>query len=169
MKKKIALFLSALMMFSLLAACGSTGASSSAAASGADTSASSADATVLKVWIPPYAGGDAEYTDMDFWTEQFKDFEQENNCKVEVSIFPWTGYMQKITTGMNSGEGPDVVYIDTLYDLAAAGALEPLDSYFTQEEKDNYYYYDMGNVAGDQYVLPMMVGDASVLFCNMDI
>ncbi len=178
MKKTLALALTAVMALSLLAACGGTGSSTtpapSAAASTAASSAASASTpktsgTVLKVWIPPYAGGDAEYTDLDFWNDQFADFETENNCTVEVSVFPWSGYMQKITTGFTSGDGPDVVYIDTLYDLAASGMLEPLDGYFTQEEKDNYYYYDMGQVAGDQYVLPMMVGDATVLFCNMDI
>jgi len=157
-----------------LTACGSSTAASGAAsaASGAASSTASAaakGAVTLKVWVPPYAGADADYTDMDFWTDEFKSFESENNCTVEVSIFPWSGYMQKITTGMNASDGPDVIYIDTLYDLAAEGALLPLDSYFTQEEKDNYYYYDMGYVAGGQYVLPIVVGDATVLFCNMDI
>lgn len=156
MKKRIALLLSLLMVVSLLAACGSSGSGSS-------------EKTVLKVWVPPYAGGDAEYTDQAFWDDQFDAFEEENNCTVEVSIFPWSGYMEKITTGIDSGDGPDVVYIDTLYDLAAGGKLLDLDSYFTQEEKDNYYYYDMGYVAGGQYCLPIVVGDASVLFCNMDI
>lgn len=156
MKKRIALLLSLLMVVSLLAACGSSGSGSSGK-------------TVLKVWVPPYAGGDAEYTDQNFWDDQFDAFEQENNCTVEVSIFPWSGYMEKITTGIDSGDGPDVVYIDTLYDLAAGGKLLDLDSYFTQEEKDNYYYYDMGYVAGGQYCLPIVVGDATVLFCNMDI
>lgn len=179
MKKKIAMLLAAVMMFSMTSCSGGGTTSSTAPAPSSDGGASAPaessepanpDAgAVLKVWIPPYAGGDAEYNDMDFWTDQFKDFETENDCKVEVSIFPWSGYMQKITTGLNSGDGPDVIYIDTLYDLAAAGALLPLGSYFTEEEKANYYYYDMGMIAGDQYVLPLVVGDATVMFCNMDI
>lgn len=158
----------------VLAGCGSSASSSaaapnSAASNSTASSQNSANGGVVKVWVPPYKGGDAEYTDEDFWKDMFASFEEENNCTVEITILPWTGYMEKVTTGLNSGDGPDVVYLDTIYDLAAAGALEPLDSYFTQEEIDNYLYWDMGNIAGGQYVLPMMVGNANVLFCNMDV
>ncbi len=183
MKRNIAILLSVVMLGTLLTGCsnkngnsqtsndaGNSTSVTSSPTSGADTSTdTSTEAKTLKVWIPPYAGGDAEYTDQDFWDDQFDAFEKENNCKVEVSIFPWSGYMEKITTGLSSGEGPDLIYIDTLYDLAKAGSLENLDPYFTKEEKDNYYYYNLGNVAGGQYAMPMIVGDASVLFCNMDI
>lgn len=164
-KRTLGLLLSVMMLSMLITGC------SNKSGSGSATSDNSSDnsSTVLKVWIPPYAGGDADYTDQEFWDDQFDAFEEENNCTVEVSVFPWTGYMEKITTGLSSGEGPDLIYIDTLYDLANAGILENLDPYFTDEEKDNYYYYDLGNVAGGQYAMPMVVGDASVLFCNMDI
>lgn len=172
MKKSFAILLSVCMLAVLLAGCGtSTPSASSAAAASteAESQAAPADGGTIKVWLPPYKGGDAEYTDEDFWKDMFVSFEQENNCKVEITILPWSGYMEKVTTGLNSGEGPDVVYLDTIYDLAAAGALEPLSSYFTKEEQDSYIYWDMGNIAGDQYVLPMMVGNANVLYCNMDI
>lgn len=165
MKRNLSLMLTVLLLSMLI-----TGCSGKEKGETAQTGASSdGSPKVLKVWIPPYAGGDAEYNDQDFWDDQFDAFEKENNCTVEVSIFPWTGYMEKITTGLNSGEGPDLIYIDTLYDLAATGALENLEPYFTKEEKENYYYYNLGYVAGGQYAMPMVVGDASVLFCNMDI
>lgn len=123
----------------------------------------------IRVWVPPYTGGDAEYTDEDFWNEHFDVFEQERNCTVEVTIIPWSGYTQKITTGIASGEGPDVVYLDGFYDFVSSGALEELTPYFTDEEKDNLVYWDMGKILDGQYVMPMMVGNATILYSNMDI
>ena len=123
----------------------------------------------ITVWIPPYAASDAELTDQEFWDAQFDVFEEENNCTVRVEIIPWDGYIQKITTGITSGDGPDVIYIDTPYDLAASGALEPLESYFTEEELEQYIYWDLGKIGETQYVAPMLVGNAVVLYCNMDM
>ena len=156
MKRIVALFASVLVLVMMISVC-------------VGPAALAAEGGVVRMWMPPFKGGDAEYTDEMFWNDTFDAFEAENNCTVEVTILPWAGYMEKVTTGITSGDGPDVMYIDTLYDLAAAGALEPLDAYFTDEEKANYVYWDMGNIAGGQYVLPMMVGNANVLFCNMDI
>lgn len=177
MKKGLAFLCSMVMLLGALAGCGSsnsgassTSAGSTAASTGGEaTTAVAATGEVIRVWVPPYVGGDASYTDEDFWNDMFDSFEEEYGCTVEVTVLPWSGYMEKVTTGISSGEGPDVVYLDTIYDLAAQGALEPLDGYFTAEEQANYIYWDMGNVAGGQYVLPMMVGNANVLFCNMDI
>ncbi len=123
----------------------------------------------ITVWIPPYAASDAEQTDQEFWDAQFDAFEEENNCTVRVEIIPWEGYIQKITTGITSGDGPDVIYIDTPYDLAASGALEPLESYFTEEELEQYIYWDLGKIGDTQYVAPMLVGNAAILYCNMDM
>ena len=123
----------------------------------------------IKVWIPPYAKSDAELTDQMFWDQQFDAFEEETGCTVQVEVLPWEGYKQKITTGLISNDGPDVVYIDTPYDLVESGAFEPLDDYFTEEEVDNYIYWNLGQIQNKQYVAPMLVGNASVLYCNMDI
>ncbi|MDL2293901.1 sugar ABC transporter substrate-binding protein [Ruminococcaceae bacterium OttesenSCG-928-D13] len=176
MKKGFAILFAVFMLVSVLAGCAgdasSTAPPASTPAPGSESTAEPAEPAtggVVKVWLPPYKGGDAEYTDEDFWNDMFDKFEQENNCTVEVTVLPWSGYDEKVATGLTSGEGPDVVYLGSFYDLAVAGALEPLDAYFSAEEKDNYIYWDMGFVAGDQYVLPMMVGNANVLYCNMDI
>ncbi len=177
MKKRIlASLLGAMMLLSALSGCGNsetgntgnntTNTEQKTEASAAETSGSG---QTIKVWIPPYARTDAELTDQMFWDEQFDAFEEENGCTVQVEIIPWEGYKQKITTGLISSDGPDVVYIDTPYDLVASGAFEPLDDYFTAEEVDNYLYWNLGQIQGKQYVAPMLVGNASVLYCNMDI
>ena len=147
-KRALTMILGVAMLLGILAGCGGP-----QNAGGGKT---------IKVWIPPYAKSDAELTDQMFWDQQFDAFEQEHDCTVEVEILPWDGYKQKVTTGLISNEGPDVVYIDTPYDLVESGAFEPLDSYFTDDEADQYLYWDLGQIMGKQYIAPMLVGNASV-------
>lgn len=178
MKKLLTLTMSAVMVTATLTACGGSEATSSTATD-STVSTSTGDTTqteaakepggTISVWVPPYASSDAAVNDQEFWDAQFDAFEEENNCTVRVEIIPWDGYIQKITTGLTSGDGPDVLYIDTPYDLAESGALEPLESYFTDEELDNYIYWDLGKIGGTQYVAPMLVGNANILYCNMDL
>ena len=40
---------------------------------------------------------------------------------------------------------------------------------FTDDEKANYLYYDLGNIQGGQYALPVVVGNPRLLAANMDI
>lgn len=172
-KRLLAMILGTVMLLGLLAGCGGKGdgedANVDAPGSSPSTTPGDSAGQVIRVWIPPYAKSDAELTDQMFWDQQFDAFEAENNCTVEVTILPWDGYKQKVTTGLISDQGPDVVYIDTPYDLVESGAFEPLDSYFTAEETENYLYWDLGQILGKQYVAPMLVGNASVMYCNMDI
>lgn len=182
MKKMIAAILGVTIALGTLLGCsagkGTEKADASGTSSSVTTPAESAGTTEtttaekggeIKVWIPPYAKSDAELTDQMFWDAQFDAFEEETGCTVLVEIMPWEGYKQKISTGLISNDGPDIVYIDTPYDLVESGAFEPLDAYFTEEEVDNFLYWNLGQIKGSQYVAPMLVGNASVLYCNMDI
>ncbi len=179
-RRGLALLLSAGILTGLLGGCGNAsqgnGQESSSQDQGEiqeDTQDGNTDVAsqgeTITVWLPPYAGADAELTDQEFWDSIFDSFEQENNCTVKVEIVPWDGYGQKIITGLTSGEGPDIVYTDKPYDLIKSGALDSLDNYFTQEELAQYPYYELGIVDDSQYLMPMMVGNAIVLYCNMDI
>ncbi len=183
--KCLTLGLAAMMGGSLLAGCGSSSApaSSSAADSAAssteqsagttaaDSPAASGDAAKLTLWLPPFAGTDGDITDLDFWTEKLKPFEEENNCTVSVEITPWDGYEEKYLTGSTSDDGPDVgyLYMEMFYDYINNGLLTDIDSYFTDEEKKNYTYYNLGSILGGQYGLPIVVGNPRVLICNMDL
>ena len=91
----------------------------------------------LTVWIPQYQFGDG-ISDQDFWDGVFDPFEAENNCEVKVEILPWGDYNTTIYTGLLNNDGPDVVYVTDNYDLVKAGLLLGLDSYLTEEQKDNY-------------------------------
>ncbi len=125
----------------------------------------------LTVWLPAFAGNDSSKSDEDFWAEQFKPFEEENNCKINLEVVPWDNYEEKYLTGVNSDEGPDVgyMYMEMFYDYIKMGALEPLETYFKEEDTKNYLYYDLGNFNGVQYALPAVVGNPRIFVANMDI
>lgn len=125
--------------------------------------------TELKVWMPPF--GTEDSLDKDFWSQQFVQFENDNNAKVSIEITPWDGYEQKYLVGISSGAGPDVgyMYAEMIADFINMGALEPFDAYLTEEDKANYIYLENGKFQGKQYMLPIIVGNPRLLLCNMDI
>ena len=124
----------------------------------------------LTVWIPPYQFGDG-IGDQAFWDGWFDAFEEENNVTVKVEIIPWGDYNTTIYTGLLNNDGPDVAYVTDTYDLVHNGLLAPLDDLLTQEQKDNYIYWNNATVdlEGKAYTIPMMVGNAVVLFYNVDM
>lgn len=131
--------------------------------------AMAAETPELTVWVPVYQFGDGT-PDQEFWDEKFDTFEAEHNCVVHVEILPWADYNTTIYTGLLNNDGPDVSYVTDTYDLIQAGMLLPLDAYFTQEEKDNYIFWDKGaqDLEGNHYVAPMNCAPI-VMFYNKDI
>jgi multiple sugar transport system substrate-binding protein len=123
----------------------------------------------LLLWLPPFASGNT--LDQSFWEDTLAPWAEKNNVNLSIEITPWSGYEEKYLTGFASGEGPDVgyMYMQMFDDYINMGALEDLDKYFTQEEKDNYIYYKQGFMKGGQYALPFIVGNARVLFYNKAI
>ncbi|WP_320130633.1 sugar ABC transporter substrate-binding protein [uncultured Sphaerochaeta sp.] len=126
--------------------------------------------TDLLLWLPPFASS-GDTLDEQFWSTTLAPWAKENNVNLSIEITPWGGYEEKYLTGFASGDGPDVgyMYMQMFDDYIEMGALENLDPYFTQAEKDNYYYYDQGKIKGAQYALPFVVGNARVMYANMDI
>ena len=133
--------------------------------------ASAEETSKLTFWFPTFASADGEVTDEEFWNEVLEPFEEANNCEVKVEIIPWDNYEEKYLTGTTSKDGPDVgyMYMEMFYDYIENGALADVDEYFTDEEKENYLYYDLGNILGGQYALPVVVGNPRILIANMDI
>lgn len=157
-KKVLSCMMAAILAAGMLAGCGGKKESDS----GKDK---------LTFWFPAYAATDAETTDEEFWDEALADFEKEYDCEVKVEIIPWDNYEEKYLTGVNSKSGPDVgyLYMEMFYDYIDMGAIVDIDSYFSDEEKDNYLYYDLGNIMGKQYALPVVVGNPRILVANMDV
>ena len=132
---------------------------------------SAEETSELTFWFPTFASADGEVTDEEFWNEVLEPFETEHSCEVNVEIIPWDNYEEKYLTGTTSNDGPDVgyMYMEMFYDYIDNGLLVDVDEYFTDEEKENYLYYDLGNLLGGQYALPVVVGNPRILIANMDI
>lgn len=154
MKKKIvSVLLVAAMAVSMVAGCGSKNDSKS----GEKT---------LEVWVPPLD----DATEKN-WGDLLKDWEKENDCKVNLTVIPWDKYEETYTTALNSGEGPDVGYMynEMFPTYIDAGAVEDMSSYVTDEDKKEYKYLSNGNMMDGQYGWPLVTGVPFVLYYNEDI
>lgn len=170
MKKLLSILLTFAMAATLLTGCGGGTTSSGSGAASTTDSKATGEKTDMLLWLPPYATG-GESLDQEWWTETLAPWAEENNVNLTIEITPWGNYEEKYLTAFSSGQGPDVgyMYLEMYNDFIDMGALEPLDSYFTEDEIANYLYYDLGNVKGAQYTLPFIVGNARILYFNMDI
>ena len=159
MKKKIvSVLLVAAMAVSMFTGCGSK--------SDSKKSDSKSGEKTLEVWVPPLD----DATEMN-WGDLLKDWEKENDCKVNLTVIPWDKYEETYTTALNSGEGPDVGYMynEMFPTYIDAGAVEDMSSYVTDEDKKEYKYLSNGNMMDGQYGWPLVTGVPFVLYYNEDI
>ena len=159
MKKKIvSVLLVAAMAVSMIAGCGSK--------SDSKKSDSKSGEKTLEVWVPPLE----DATEKN-WGDLLKDWEKENDCKVNLTVIPWDKYEETYTTALNSGEGPDVGYMynEMFPTYIDAGAVEDMSSYVTDEDKKEYKYLSNGNMMDGQYGWPLVTGVPFVLYYNEDI
>ena len=159
MKKKIvSVLLVAAMAVSMFTGCGSK--------SDSKKSDSKSGEKTLEVWEPPLD----DATEKN-WGDLLKDWEKENDCKVNLTVIPWDKYEETYTTALNSGEGPDVGYMynEMFPTYIDAGAVEDMSSYVTDEDKKEYKYLSNGNMMDGQYGWPLVTGVPFVLYYNEDI
>lgn len=161
MKKMVSALLCTVMLVGIFTGCGK---SDSKETGGGGKS----EGETLDVWLPPLS---ANQDDKEVWDKIMDPFEEENNCTINVEIVPWGNYEEKYLTGITSGEGPDVgyMYMEMISDFINMGAVEPLDEYLTDADKDNFLYLSNGIIEGKQYCLPIIVGNAVVMCYNRDI
>ena len=183
MKKIIALLLTAIMIFSLVACGGSAPAADSGAAPAADSGAATAvadsgsdgasagqfDGVTLEFWMPPING-----EDMAYWEPRFEEFKKETGITVNTTIVDWGDMSTKYMAGFMSCDGPDVFYMvnEIMYDMSQAGALMDLAPYYTQEELDNHNFLYGTYTRGDaRYSMPFL-GETCAYrgyFFNLDL
>ena len=159
MKKKIvSVLLVAAMAVSMFTGCGSK--------SDSKKSDSKSGEKTLEVWVPPLD----DATEKN-WGDLLKDWEKENDCKVNLTVIPRDKYEETYTTALNSGEGPDVGYMynEMFPTYIDAGAVEDMSSYVTDEDKKEYKYLSNGNMMDGQYGWPLVTGVPFVLYYNEDI
>ena len=128
MKKKIvSVLLVAAMAVSMFTGCGSK--------SDSKKFDSKSGEKTLEVWVPPLD----DATEKN-WGDLLKDWEKENDCKVNLTVIPWDKYEETYTTALNSGEGPDVGYMynEMFPTYIDAGAVEDMSSYVTDDDLKEY-------------------------------
>lgn len=155
MKKRIlSVLLCVAMVATLAAGCGSKSKTDS---SGEEK---------LLVWVPPL---DDDTTKS--WTPLLKDFEKENNCKVQLEIIPWESYEEKYSTALNSGDGPDIgyMYAEMFPSYISSGTVSDMSKYLTEEDYKEYTYLDRGKMMDGAYGFPIVTGVPFVLYYNQDI
>ena len=170
-KKMLCVLLAATMSMTLLAGCGggnsddSSTDSTTEAADAADTDEGSA-AKTLKVWVPPL-----DDDTVNNWGGLMSEWEEENDCKVDITVVPWDKYEETYTTALNSGEGPDVGYMynEMFPTYIDAGAVADMADYVTDEDRDEYKYLENGFMMDGQYGWPLVTGVPFVLYYNENI
>ncbi len=122
----------------------------------------------------------APVTKLTFWTytthetgrrvlaEIVAAFERANNVKVEITEIPYEDMRDKILIAAKAGEAADVTVADGTWiaELAAAGALTPIDQYLTAEDKKDFLEAPLsrGNYQGKQYSLPAYVDVLALMY-----
>ena len=126
----------------------------------------SSDDKTLKVWVAPLD----DNTEKN-WSELLTDWEEENECKVELTVVPWNKYEETYMTALNAGEGPDVGYMynEMFPTYIDAGVVEDMSEYVTEEDKKEYKYLENGQIMGGQYGWPLVTGIPFILYYNQDI
>ncbi len=174
--KPFFLVLSALIVLTIvLSACASTTATDT----GVTTEAASGD-TSAKTEAASTSGEQTTIKVMSFFAYDNPEVEQGvvtafeeayPNINVELELVPFSDIFTKYKTLVVGGEAPDIISLnfDNTPQMAALGALEPLDSHIESDGYDMSIYYDntinMYNIDGVQYALPGTFSDV-VLFYN---
>ncbi len=169
MKRKFLAMILAVATITAMTACGSSDDGGSTGTAEKNDGELDAGGETITIWVPPF--GNTDETDEEFWQRVLADAAEEVNAEIAVETVPWDNYEEKYMTGISGGTGPDIGYMynEMLRSYVDMGVLNELDSYFSQEEVDQYLYWDYGQIDGKQYTLPFVVGAPRILYCNMDL
>lgn len=164
--RRVAGFIAAIMIFTLLAACGgskeTTEPGTAPSASGNDDSA--AKTVELTYWDGTWAE--------EITPELVKEFEAQNpGIKIKVEYFPWDGMQDKYLVALQNNNGPDIINlaVDWTVPFAAMGKLQSLSPFIEKYNVDMNDFYE-GPVQtltyqDEYYALPYR-SEANALFYN---
>ncbi|GAA0740460.1 sugar ABC transporter substrate-binding protein [Clostridium oceanicum] len=156
-KKKLALFLFIILTLGTLSACKSKSTSSNS---------DDGEKKHITVWLPPIGENDKPV-----WEPIFKEFEEKNNCKIDLELIPWENYPEKYATAIAAGKGPDVgyMYAEMFPKFIKMGAVEDLTKRLDKKDMENYIYIDDAKEMGGIYGLPIEAANPAMLYYNKDI
>lgn len=146
MKKALALILTAILVLSVFAGCGSKN--------------SGPVELTLQLW---------DEAQQPVIQENVDKFNAAHDGQIHVTIeqIPWGTYWTKLDASLETPEAPDVFWMNVyVYKYADAGLLEPLDSYIKKDNFDTSIYaqgrLDAFNLSGVQYALPKGLDSVAV-------
>lgn len=152
MKKALALVLTAILVLSVFAGCGSkkTGPVE----------------LTLQLW------DEAQQPVIQENVDKFN-AAHEGEIHVTIEQIPWGTYWTKLDASLETDEAPDVFWMNVyVYKYADAGLLEPLDAYIKKDNFDTGIYaqgrLNAYNLSGVQYALPKGL-DTVVVALNTEI
>ncbi|QCT00946.1 sugar ABC transporter substrate-binding protein [Paenibacillus algicola] len=158
-KKVFTLFMSAIMMVSLLSACGGSAAESENAGQGGSGGAEQDTITAL---LPPVSANyQARFSDME---KEFNALYPHLTLKIEPAS--WEDMTQKLDTQVNAGSPPDIAWVGStaISKYAALDVLLDLNPVLSDEVKADYdevamKYFQLGDA---QYGLPAYLAIHSI-------
>lgn len=167
MKKKLALVLSAVMIFSLLAACGPKEDPKNSTAPGTETgNPPTTEATHIKLEmvtlsvVPNLEATKVVENDIN---KYLKETLGETGYVLDLVIVSIADFLTTIPMELAGGQGPDVVMvIGTLPTFVGNGYLKPLDEFMDNELKPTKdligNIMNSGKIAGSYYMVPRYFG-----------
>jgi|SRR5690625_1105637 len=128
-----------LLMLMLLAACGGESPESSTNSNDTDENSTEANASDEKAKLRILWPGtsESEKRVATALEEQVK--EKHSNIDIEFMFLNWGDIEQKMTVMVQSNDAPDLMLIQDITNPVAMDALEPLDSYLTDEINENQF------------------------------
>ncbi|MDD6442296.1 MAG: sugar ABC transporter substrate-binding protein [bacterium] len=161
-KKLLSLLLCASMVSALVVGCGGNKNSDTEI----KTETEEKEATTLTMWLPPLD----QDTEGNF-SKLLADWEEENNCKVEMEIIPWANYEERWATGVAGGETPDIgyMYVEMYPTYISSGLVMDLSDMVTSADYDEYVFLNRGEMMDGLYGVPIVTGVPFVLYYNQDI
>jgi multiple sugar transport system substrate-binding protein len=104
-----------------------------------------------------------------------KDFEENNDAIVELTVFPYVELQDKLLTAVAAGKGPDILLLDQIWvaQYASAGFIEVLDDRVAKSalKADDFFpgAWGAAKYQGKQYAVPFDVGVWALLYYNKDM
>lgn len=171
-KKAMSMLLAGTLLASLLAGCGSKGKESNGEDKGGAKAADGS--TELSIWVHETDSSE----EGKLYGALVEEFNEQYAGKYHATISQIArsgdagGYDDKVNAAISNGGLPDVFTVDgvTVAQYADAGAIVPIDEYFTQEELADYNpsVIQQGTYQDKLYTLGVM--DSSVgIFYNKDM
>ncbi len=120
-----------------------------------------------------FTAGEYSKHTLPFFEQVAKDYEALHpDVHIHVEVVPWDGYLQKLSTDINAGNGPDLSIVATIWvpDFASQGIIEPLDGYMTPAFKSIFIptFFAPSTIDGKLMGIPA-AASARAMMINLDL